>query len=265
MAETKHPRAAGQTSIAQVDIHGVSVHGKDLSEALIGKTGFTAYFLFLLTGREPDAKLVAITDACLVAIAEHGLVPSVQAARMTLAAAPDALQGAVAAGVLGCGSVILGASESAGQLLAEVIAGREHGTLAESANSVVRAVRQARKPLPGFGHPTHKLGDPRAHRLLAIARELGIAGDHVAALEAVAAAVPEHYSKPLPLNVSGAIPAVLLDAGYPATALKGVPLLARVASLIAHLQEERRQPIGFILAEAAEHAIAYSAAPAQAS
>lgn len=265
MTDTKPIHPPGSTAIAYVDTHGVSVHGKDLSQELIGKTGFTEYFLFLLTGRQPDAKLVAITDACLVAIAEHGLVPSVQAARMTLAAAPDALQGAVAAGVLGCGSVILGASETAGQLLGEVLSGREAGTLAESAHSVVRALRQARRPLPGFGHPTHKLGDPRAHRLLAVARELGVAGDHVAALEAVAAVVPEYYSKPLPLNVSGAIPAVLLDAGYPATALKGVPMLARVASLIAHLQEERQQPIGFILSDAAEHAITYSAAPAQAS
>ena len=262
MTDDKH---TGCTAIAHVDIHGVSVHGKDLSQELIGRIGFTAYFLFLLTGRQPDEKLVAITDACLVAIAEHGLVPSVQAARMTLAAAPDALQGAVAAGVLGCGSVILGASETAGQLLAEVLAGRAAGTLADSAHAVVRALRQAHQPLPGFGHPTHKQGDPRAHRLLAIARELGIGGDHVAALEAVEAAIPVHYSKALPLNVSGAIPAVLLDAGYPVGALKGVPMLARVASLIAHLQEERAQPIGFILADAAKNAIAYSAAPAQAS
>ena len=256
---------AGRTAIAEVDIHGVSVHGKDLSQELIGKVGFTEYILFLLTGRIPDQGLVAVTNACLVAIAEHGLVPSVQAARMTLAAAPDALQGAVAAGVLGCGSVILGASETAGLMLKEVLAGREVGSIAESAHSVVRALRQARKPLPGFGHPTHKQGDPRAHRLLAYSRELGLAGEHVAALEAVAEAVPAHYAKPLPMNVSGAIPAVLLDAGYPAGALKGVPLLARVASLIAHLQEEQRQPIGFILADAAEHAIAFDGIPARAA
>ncbi|NOV23969.1 citryl-CoA lyase [Cupriavidus necator] len=251
-------RPPASTAIAFVDMHGVSVHGKNLSRELIGRIGFTEYFLFLLTGRLPGTNLVAATNACLVAIAEHGLVPSVQAARMTLAAAPDALQGAVAAGILGCGSVILGASETAGLMLREVLDGRGEGTLADSADAVVSALRSARKPLPGFGHPTHKEGDPRAHRLLEIARELGLAGKHVAALEAVAAAVPKHFSRALPLNVSGAIPAVLLDAGYPAGALKGVPLLARVASLIAHLQEESQQPIGFALADAAEHAIAYS-------
>lgn len=246
------------TAIAFVDTHGVSVHGRNLSRELIGHMDFTEYFLFLLTGRVPGSGLVAATNACLVAIAEHGLVPSVQAARMTLAAAPDALQGAVAAGLLGCGSVILGASETAGRMLQEVLAGQGEGTLAASADAVVAAVRLERKPLPGFGHPTHKEGDPRAHRLLEVARELGLAGVHVAALEAVAEAVPRHFSRALPLNVSGAIPAVLLDAGYPPGALKGVPLLARVASLIAHLQEESRQPIGFALADAAEHAIAYT-------
>lgn len=258
MSAAPTPKPPASTAIAFVDTQGVSVHGKNLSRELIGKIGFTEYFLFLLTGRQPDSNLAAVTNACLVAIAEHGLVPSIQAARMTLAAAPDALQGAVAAGVLGCGSVILGASETAGLMLREVLAGRGEQSLADSADAVVGALRSARKPLPGFGHPTHKEGDPRAHRLLEIARELGVAGAHVAALEAVAAVVPRHFSRSLPLNVSGAIPAVLLDAGYPAGALKGVPLLARVASLIAHLQEEARQPIGFALADAAEHAIAYN-------
>ena len=253
------------TAIAYVDTRGVSVHGLNLSRDLIGHMDFTEYFLFLLTGRVPDSGLVAATNACLVAIAEHGLVPSVQAARMTLAAAPDALQGAVAAGLLGCGSVILGASETAGLMLQQVLAGQGERSLEESADAVVAAVRSERKPLPGFGHPTHKDGDPRAHRLLEIARELGLAGRHVAALEAVAAVVPRHFSRALPLNVSGAIPAVLLDAGYPAGALKGVPLLARVASLIAHLQEESRQPIGFALADAAEHAIAYTGPEARTS
>ncbi|UBM07608.1 citryl-CoA lyase [Cupriavidus metallidurans] len=251
--DTKPPA----TAIAFVDMHGVSVHGRNLSRDLIGHMGFTEYFLFLLTSRVPDSGLVAITNACLVAIAEHGLVPSVQAARMTLAAAPDALQGAVAAGLLGCGSVILGASQTAGLMLQEVLTAQGERSLEESADTVVATLRRERKPLPGFGHPTHKEGDPRAHRLLEVSRELGLAGRHVAALEAVAAAVPRHFPRPIPLNVSGAIPAVLLDAGYPVGALKGVPLLARVASLIAHLQEETRLPIGFALADAAEHAVAY--------
>ena len=89
------------TAISDVHVDRVEVRGYDLCDALIGKINFTEYFLLLLTGSRPSVALVAITDATLVAIAEHGLVPSVQAARMTLAAAPEALQGAVAAGLLG--------------------------------------------------------------------------------------------------------------------------------------------------------------------
>jgi citrate synthase len=90
-----------------------------------------------------------------------------------------------------------------------------------------------------------------------LAEEWGIAGKHVAALAAVQKAVPAAYGRPLVLNVSGAIPAVLLDAGYPAAALRGIPLLARTASLVAHLLEETQRPIGFALADAAAAAVDY--------
>ena len=195
----------------------------------------------------------------MVAIAEHGLVPSVQAARMTHAAAPDALQGAVAAGLLGCGPVILGASETAGLLLARIVeqARADSRPLSEVACEQLQALRRSRSPLPGFGHPVHKQGDPRADKLLALADEWGIAGDHVAALRAMAEQVQPVYGKPFPMNVSAAIPAVLLDAGYPIGALKGIPLLARTASLVAHLLEEQARPIGFKLAAAADQAMDY--------
>src|ERR1700761_1975737 len=110
------PRTAISTSNSQT----IVVRGRDLSEELIGKISFTDYFYLLVTGQVPSAPASAVLNATLVAIAEHGLVSSVQASRMTLAAAPDALQGAVAAGILGCGSVILGASETCGRLLEEV-------------------------------------------------------------------------------------------------------------------------------------------------
>lgn len=96
-----------RTAICTSDEHTIVVRGQDLCRDLIGRVSFSDYFFLLLTGRRPDAACSAVLDATLVAIAEHGLVPSVQASRMTFAAAPDALQGAVAAGILGCGSVIL--------------------------------------------------------------------------------------------------------------------------------------------------------------
>ena len=100
-----------RTAICTADEDTIVVRGRDLCKDLIGKLSFSDYFYLLLTGKRPTPAALAVLDAALVAIAEHGLVPSVQTSRMTLAAAPDALQGAVAAGILGCGSVILGASD----------------------------------------------------------------------------------------------------------------------------------------------------------
>lgn len=251
------PSGASHMAIAEAD--RIIVRGKDLCEEVIGHQSFTSYFLFLLTGETPSQNLVRMADATMVALAEHGLVPSVQATRMTLAAAPESIQGAVAAGLLGCGPVILGASETAGQLLIWLIdeAQSSGQSLETVAHIKLQEFRGQRKALPGFGHPVHKKGDPRAKKLIAMARECGVANSHVAALEALALQVEPVYGRPFPMNISAAIPAVLLDAGFPAGALKGIPLLARTASLVAHILEEQTRPIGFKLAAAAEEAMTY--------
>lgn len=257
MAEGK--QTFGSSAIAKVEPDRITIRGRDLCEELIGQTTFTHYFLFLLTGRQPSRELVAMTDACLVAIAEHGFVPSVQAARMTYAAAPDALQGAVSAGLLGCGTVILGASETAGVLFADILLRQQaDGTdIDAAAIAILQELRAAKRALPGFGHPVHKTEDPRATRLLKLAGELGVAGAHVQALRAVERNVESAYGRRLPLNVSAAIPAVLLDAGFPLDALRGVPLVARTGSLVANLLEEKSRPLGFKLAARAEEGVAY--------
>ena len=251
------PKGASHIAIAELD--RIVVRGKDLCRDVIGQQSFTSYFLFLLTGETPSANLVRMADATMVSLAEHGLVPSVQAARMTLAASPESVQGAVAAGLLGCGPVILGASETAGHLLIAMLqqAAKEGKALEEIAKTRLQSFRTNKQALPGFGHPTHKNGDPRATKLLDLAKEWGVAGEHVRALEVLASQVEGVYGRPFPMNVSAAIPAVLLDAGYPAGALKGIPLLARTASLVAHILEEQTRPIGFKLASAAEQAMTY--------
>lgn len=236
----------------------IVVRGRDLTRDLIGHLGFTEHFWLLLTGAMPTAAQTRILDATLVAIAEHGLVPSVQVARMTLAAAPEALQGAVAAGILGCGSVVLGSSEAAGQFFAAIAARIVAGEAAAPAvKTVVLDYRAARRAIPGFGHPLHKGFDPRARRLFDIAREVGSHGTHIEIAHEVERQLPALVGRALALNVSGAIPAVLLDAGYPLAALKGVPILARTAGLIAHLLEEQSRPIGFVMSNAAAEAIDY--------
>lgn len=234
------------------------VRGRDLTSELIGTINFTDHFWLLVTGALPTAAQRRILDATLVAIAEHGLVPSVVASRMTLAAAPEALQGAVAAGILGCGSVVLGSSEAAGRFLADIAARIDVGQgTAAAATDVIGEYRLESRAIPGYGHPLHKGYDPRARRLFQVAAEVGSSGRHAEIAHAVEELLPRLVGKPLALNVSGAIPAVLLDAGYPLLALKGVPLLARTAGLIGHLLEEQQRPIGFVMSHAAAQAIDY--------
>lgn len=252
------PSSDNATAICGSTDAAIWVRGRDLAADLMGKTGFTDYFWLLVTGASPTPAQSRILDATLVAIAEHGLVPSVQASRMTLAAAPEALQGAVAAGILGCGSVILGSAEAAGRFFAEIARRTGDGQSVDAAaGEVVVEYRSQRRAIPGYGHPLHKTSDPRAERLQAIAQEAGTAGRYADIARTVAQLLPALISKPLTLNVSGAIAAVLLDAGYPLPALKGVPLLARTAGLIAHLIEEQTRPIGFAMSGAAAEAIRY--------
>jgi citrate synthase len=234
------------------------VRGHDLCRDLIGKVSFTEHFYLLLTGTRPSAQALAVLDATLVAIAEHGLVPSVQASRMTFAAAPDALQGAVAAGILGCGSVILGASETAGRLFDDVETRmREGAALDAAALAVVKAWREAKRPIAGYGHPLHKRRDPRVDRLFEVARELDVPRKYIEIAEAVERAIPQVIGRDLKLNVSAAIPAVLLGIGFPLASLRGIPILARTASLIAHLHEELEAPIGFALSYQASREVEY--------
>ena len=250
-----------RTSICTSDAHTIVVRGQDLSKELIGKVSFVDHFFLLLTGRHPSAGEAAVLNATLVAIAEHGLVPSVQAARMTFAAAPDAMQGAVAAGILGCGSVVLGSSETAGRMYTEIDAQVRAGSAIDvAALAVMKAWRAAGQSIPGYGHPLHKERDERVGALFDVAKAAGTDLRFVAIAEAVEALMPEVLGKPLKLNVSGAIPAVLLGAGFPAQALKGVPILARTAGLIAHLFEEMQQPIGFALSYQATREMEYDGA-----
>lgn len=237
----------------------IVVRGNDLARDLIGQVNFGDYFYLLVTGRKPDAAASAVLNATLVAIAEHGLVPSVQAARMTLAAAPDAMQGAVAAGLLGSGSVILGASETAGRMYVEIDeAAGKGGDPRAAARAVVAGRRERGLAIPGYGHPEHKRRDPRVDALFGVSQRAGGGQRFVEIARAVEEIIPDAVGKDLRLNVSGAIPAVLLGVGFPVAALKGVPMLARTASLIAHLNEELTDPIGFALSYQAMRAFEYT-------
>jgi citrate synthase len=247
-----------QTHISQAYPDRVEVRGRDLTGDVMGRLGFTAYFHLLLTGREPTEDQRYFLDLLLVAIAEHGMMPTNVAARMTLAADPRSLQGAVAAGILGCGPVLLGTAEECARLLAAAQERVAAGTPPEqAAGEAAEGVRAAGGRLPGFGHPVHKPLDPRAERILALADERAASGPHVALARAFRDAAAQAWGRPLTMNVSMPIAAVMLDLGFDAATVKAVPILARTASLLAHLAEERDAPIGFGMAHAAEDAVAY--------
>ncbi len=250
-----------RTAISTSNEHSITVRGEDLCHDLIGHISFTDYFSLLVTGTRPTCGDAAVLNATLVAIAEHGLVPSVQASRMTYAAAPDALQGAVAAGILGCGSVILGASETAGRLFTEVHELAQGGDMRAAAHTVVSRWRAAGQPIPGYGHPLHKERDPRVARLFAVARDVGSNLRFVEIAEMVEQVIPEIVGKDLRLNVSAAIPAVLLGTNFPLRGLRGVPILARTAGLIAHLCEEAVNPSGFALSYQATRELIFEGEP----
>jgi citrate synthase len=246
------------TRMSQAFPDRVEVRGRDLTGELMGRLSFTEYVLLLLTGDEPTDEQTFVLDLVLVALAEHGMMPTNVAARMTLAAAPDSLQGAVAAGILGAGTVVLGTSAACAELLEEMqrrVAGGEPPD--EVAGDVARTMRDAGGKMPGFGHPVHKPLDPRAERILELADERDMTGPHIALAQALRRAVAGAWGKPLTLNVSMAIAAVMLDTGVPSAAVRAVPLLARTASLLAHLAEEVEQPLGFLMAAKAEEAIEY--------
>jgi citrate synthase len=247
-----------KTHICRAHADRIEVRGHDLTSDLMGRLSFTDYFYLLMTGREPSANQRYFLDLLLVAIAEHGLTPTAMAARMTYAAAPDSLQGAVAAGILGCGTVVLGTSERCGEVLVDarqrVDKGADPG---EAVAAVTREIRSRGEKMPGFGHPVHHPVDPRAERILALAAEKGIAGRHIDLASRFAAAVTAAWGRPLPMNVSMPIAACLLDLDFPAGMIKAIPILARTAGLLAHLAEEQHWPIGFLMASHGEAAISY--------
>lgn len=247
------------TSISTADAAGITVRGRDLCADLMGRLSFTSYFYLLLTGREPTEQQAFFLDLLLVAIAEHGLVPTNQAARMTYAADPASLQGAVAAGILGCGTVVLGTAELCARFLVDVRKRMEEDGLgeAEATRAAVEKIRAEGGKVPGFGHPLHKPVDPRAARILDLACDRAVSGIHVLLACETAHAVQAAWGKPLTMNVSMAIAAVLLDLEFPVSMVKAIPILARTGGLLAHLAEEQERPIGFIMAAHAEEAIAY--------
>lgn len=240
----------------------ITVRGRDLATELMGKVSFTELAFFLTANRMPSAGETRLFDAALVALADHGLTPSVLAARLTWTGATESLQGAVAAGLLGAGNVFLGVVEDTARFLAAILADPAGaGALAGAAERAVRAEITAGRRIPGLGHPVHRVEDPRTPRLYAIAGEAGIPTPHLTVLQAVADAHAAASGKRLPINGAGAAGAAFADLGFAPEIVRGFALLARTAGIVGHLAEEMADPIGRRLWLDVEHRATYTAEP----
>ena len=238
------------TGIGTSDLHSIQVLGHDLAGELMGKVGFAELAYWLATKRRPTTGQLRVFEAVLVSLADHGFTPTAIAARLTLYSAPDSLQGAIAAGLLGGGSRFLGVTEDTGRYLAEAIASITGETDAftdadwdDAARRVLASARAEQRKVPGLGHPNHKEGDPRTPVMFAIAEEERLLGPHLRLFAAIGRVAPEVLGRALPLNGAGVAGAALADAGLPLTMLRGFALLARTAGLIGQLAEELDDPI----------------------
>jgi citrate synthase len=241
---TTYPTALGAS-----DLKTITLLGQDLADDIMGTVGFGELAFWLATQRRPTPGQVRVFEAVLAALADHGFTPTAIVTRLTYLSAPDSIQGALAAGLLGGGSRFLGVTEDCGRFLHDVlVAAGELPTDDAGWNALaletVRAERAAKRFVPGLGHHVHKEGDPRTPRLMRIAREEGQFGPHLELFAAIGRVHPEVLGRTLPLNGAGVCGAALADLGLPLPLLRGFALLARTAGLIGQLAEELRRPVG---------------------
>jgi len=226
----------------------IYVRGRDLADDILGKMDFIDMIYFTAMGKEPDARTRAMTNAIIVTVTDHGLTPSAIAARMTILGAPESLQGAVAAGLLGAGNHFLGTMQNAAAFtrdeIGELTDDDDDAAYAARAQEVVRAFRAARRIVPGLGHPIHVEGDPRTPVLRRIAGENGFDGRHWRFMAAVETAAQNEYGRQLPINAAGAVGATVSDMGLAPIWARAFALIGRSAGLLAHLMEELENPQG---------------------
>ena len=250
------------TSIGTASATSISLLGHDLAGELMGQVSFGELAFWLVALRRPEPGELRVFEAVLVALADHGFTPSAIAARLTLTGAPESVQGALAAGLLGGGSRYLGVTEDCGKFLAAALA--QAGDLPtdeagwdELAAQAIRAQRAAGRLVPGLGHPVHKDGDPRTPVMYAIAAEAGCLGPHLTLFAAVGRVHPAILHRTLPLNGAGVCGAALADLGFSPDMLRGFALLARTAGLLGHLAEEMRNPAGQEIYRQVDESVVY--------
>lgn len=230
-----------ETALSETAADRISIRGYDLAE-LIGTIPFSSVMHLLYTGDLPDPSTARLIDAVMVAGIDHGAgTPSVLAARTAISGGAT-LQAGAAAGLLALGEFHGAAVESSMLAIGSVVdaAARGEDTVDGAADRLVTTSRGQGRRVPGFGHRQHRDRDPRLDRLFAVAHEAGTAGRHVAAAEAVEAALTRSVGRPVPINIDGAMATVLGEVGFPSDLGNAVFIAARLAGILAHANEELR-------------------------
>jgi len=247
-------RGSMRSDIAWATPTQVVVHGLDLCEDIVGKLDFGQMAFLQLFARLPNERELRMFNAMMVILVEHGITPSSLATRLTYCGAPESVQAAVAAGLLGLGSVFVGSLDNAARLLQEALEpGPEKPDTEALARDIVASHRARKVTIPGVGHPFHKPIDPRAPALFKVAAETGFSGPYVRLMESIGQQASEQTGKPLPVNVTGAMAAVASEMGIPWRICRGLAVSARAVGLVGHILEEMRQPMADELYLRTEH------------
>jgi citrate synthase len=231
-------KAVWHSSITRIQPNKVSVRGYDIAE-LMGQVSFGAAVYLILTGELPSPAVARLMDAILVSSIDHGATPPSALSARTVASTGATLSASVAAGVMSINRHHGGAIEDCARQLKAIADGaaRDSISLEESATRRLRTMSEAGERMSGFGHRVHTK-DPRTARLFELAREAGVEGAHMQAARAVEKAFAD-AKKSLPINVDGAIGAILGDLGMDSSAFNGIFMIARTPGLIAQVIEEQ--------------------------
>ena len=231
------------SEVAHSTADRIVVRGHDLVD-LIGNVALGDMAFLELKGRLPTAQESAVFNAITVTLVEHGMTPSAIAARMTYLGAPESLQGAVAAGILGLGARFGGSVEDIARILQTRLApAPKDADLRQVARDVVEEHSLAKRLIPGIGHPEHRDVDPRVPRLFEVAAANGLSGRHVELVRLVGEEASTALGRKLPVNATGAIGAIASELEIPWQVCRGLAVMARAIGLVAHLQEEVTDPL----------------------
>ena len=226
------------TSVTKIEPNSVQVRGHDIAQLMGNSTVGSAVYL-ILRGTLPSEEVGELMEAMLVSSIDHGATPPSVLAARTVASTGAGLSAAVAAGIMSINRHHGGAIENCARQLGVIIerSSDQGGSLEDAASAQLDEWKAEGIRMSGFGHRVHT-NDPRTERLFELAKGADAVGAHCKAARAVES-VFQSKGKPLPINVDGAMGAILADLGFDPLLMNGLFMIARVPGLVAHVYEEQ--------------------------